>query len=253
MSPVEFAVQVKASRHWAVQEDHIVVPGIPIETLRYWAGRLVPTLLILYAPEAGKGHFAWTAELISRADLEGASGRTVSLKVPQSNFLNADRWPAIKCQAVAYHQKLASALATLSDAKPILRTIRALAQALNLLVLPKRAVVGSDKDMAMLRQMSEVVAHREVVLSLRGLAAALGQGHLLQASLRDAAETYRLICSDFLHPFDDILTGSERDVAVWANDERMSKALPQLISIVTGLLVGLSMLAIPEFSERKEE
>ena len=100
----------------------------------------------------------------------------------------------------------------------------------------------------MLRLLADVVAHREVVVSLRALAAILSKGHSLQAGLVDAAETYRSICSSFLHPFDDLLRGTGQNVAVWANDERMVQSCPQLISVITDLIVGLSTIAIPEFA-----
>ena len=96
------------------------------------------------------------------------------------------------------------------------------------------------KEDAMLRQVADVVAHREVVTSLRALASALSQGHALQARLLDAAETYRSICSSFLHPFDDLLRETGQAVAVWANDERMAHSSPQLMSIIIDLIVGFS-------------
>jgi hypothetical protein len=244
MTPVEFGVQVKASHSWSIQDDSVVVQGIAIETLRYWAGRLLPTLIVLYDAEAKAGYFAWAPEVISKAHLE-KSTKTTSLRVPRTNSLGVSCWPGIKDQAVAYHRQLASAFATLSDARPVLRAVRALAQALRLLGLP-RSVNVSGED-SMLRQLADVVAHREVVTSLRALASTLNKGHALQASLVDAADTYRSICSSFLHPFDDLLRGTDQAVAVWANDERMAHSSPQLMSIITDLIVGLSTIAIPEF------
>ena len=248
MTPVEFGVQVKASGRWEARDEYLVVPGIAIETLRYWACRLLPTLLVLHDAVALNGYFAWTAELVSRSALEGCSGATMSLYVPRANSLSVDCWPRLKREAAEHHHRLASAFATLSDAKPVLRTIRALAQALQLLVLP-RSAAGEPKEEAMLRAVADVLAHREVITSLRALASSLGPGHgLQQANLRDAAETYRLICTRFLHPFDDVLQGTGKNVAIWVNDEGMTRARPQLISIATGLIVGLTTLAIPEIA-----
>ncbi|MEO8372850.1 MAG: DUF4365 domain-containing protein [Candidatus Solibacter sp.] len=247
MTPVEFGVQVKASSRWLIQGEYIVVPGIAIETIRYWAGRLLPTLLVLHDAQNTTGYFAWTADLISLCDLEESSGTTMSLKVSRSNLFSNTCWAGLKQQATMYHQRLASAFATLSDARPLLRTIRALAQALQLLVIPKN-MPGRSNDEAMLCRVADIVAHREVVISLRTLAARFDPGHGLHTSLREAAEMYRSICAGFLNPFDDILDGTGTGVAVWVNDERMIQAHPQLVSIVTGLMVGLSTLAIPEFS-----
>lgn len=248
MTPVEFGVQVKSSNRWSIQDDKVVLRGIAIETLRYWAGRLLPTLIVLYDAEAKAGYFAWAPEVISRTDLK-KSTKTTSLKVPRMNSLGASCWPGIKDQAVAYHQQLASALATLSDARPVLRAVRALAKALRLLALP-RNVDGSNED-AMLNLVTDVVAHREVVTSLRALASTLSKGHVLQASLVDAATTYRSICSSFIHPFDNFLRGTGQCVAVWTNDERMVHSKLQLISIIADLVAGLSTTAIPEFSEAR--
>ena len=247
MTPVEFGVQVKASSRWSIQGDCIVVPGIAIETIRYWAGRLLPTLLVLYDAESMTGYFAWTADLISFSDLDKSSGATMSLKVPQSNLFGTECWSGLKQQATMYHQRLASAFATLSDATPLLRTMRSLAQALQLLVIPKK-VIGESNEEAMLCRVADIVAHREVVASLRDLASRFSPGHGLHASFREAAETYRSICAGFLHPFDDLLRGTGQNVAVWVNDDRLVQAHPQLVSIVTGLMVGLTTLAIPEIS-----
>ena len=66
MTGIEFGVQVKASNRWSIQDDNGVVQGIAIQTLRYWAGRLLPTLIVLYDAEAKAGYFGWAPELISR-------------------------------------------------------------------------------------------------------------------------------------------------------------------------------------------
>ena len=245
VTSVEFGVQVKASKSWAFEGGHIVVPGVAVSTLRYWAARLLPTLLVLHDPLKMKGYFAWTMELASRRDLEGSANKTIRLRVPDSNRLDSACWSQINRQAVAYHHQLASAFASLSNSAPILRTTKALASALQALSLPPNVIKNKKHD-KMLHDLASVVAHREVVSSLRNLASKIDPNTALFIGLLEAAEDYRAMCADFIDHFDDLLLYPDRTLAVWIAEDRMNRAKPAVMFKITGLISNLTSLAMKE-------
>jgi len=245
VTPVEFGVQVQASKSWAFENGCIVVPGVAVPTLRYWAARLLPTLLVLYDPLKMNGYFAWTMDLVSRRELEGAANKSIRLKVPDSNLLDSACWSQINRQAVAYHHQLASAFASLSNSAPFLRTTKALASALQALSLPPNVTMNKKHD-KMLHDLASVAAHRKVVSSLRNLASKIDPKTALFNGLLEAADDYRAMCADFIDRFDDLLLYQDRALAVWIAEDRMDRAKPAVMFKITGLISSLTSLAMKE-------
>jgi hypothetical protein len=96
-----------------------------------------------------------------------------------------------------------------------------------------------DRDLAGL---GDALAHREVVLTFRKLAACLAAQPEVAAYFERAAEAHRAQCATFFHPFDDLLVEPLRTVAIWANEDRMRQLRPQMalavseaISFLTGI------------------
>lgn len=129
LTAFEFGVQIKASTIWIIRDDYLIVPSIPVDVLRYWAVRLLPTLLVAYDAANRTGYYAWVPELITLTDITSSAKATTTLKVPVSQRLDTKTWLVIKGQTLQYHRRLASALATTKVIRPLLSTVHALAQA----------------------------------------------------------------------------------------------------------------------------
>lgn len=245
ITPFEFGVQIKTSQHWAEREGHVVALPVPVETLRYWAARLLPTLLVLYEEETGLGYYAWVPQLLTGAQFADEAKRTVSMRIPQSQRVDSACWQQIEDQAIAYHTQLASAFKTVESMRAVLGTIHSLAVALRILsFMPAPGDPLADQS---LRISIEAAAHREVILALRAFTSQLPPSNDLRLKLEGAADAYRSMCSDFLYPFDDLL-GSQEPIAMWASSEGLRDARPRLVGILADLAAGLSAIASRDVS-----
>ncbi len=246
ITPFEFGIQVKTSRRWTRRKGHVIGPSVPSVTLRYWAARLLPTLLVLYEQGTGLGYYAWVQQLLARVqDVDGGK-RTTSLKVPESQLVDGGCWQQIKDQAIAYHAQLASAFRTVDSLRAALATIHSLALPLRVLTFipPPAHLLQQEQS---LRMSIEASAHREVVLALRAFASKLPESSELRTRLEDAANAYRSMCSDFIGAFDDFLK-AEGPVILWTSPEHLSDARPRQIEILAELVTGLSAIASRDVS-----
>lgn len=64
VTPFEFGVQVKSCRKWETQDKHLLVRGVSTDVVRYWATRLVPTMLVAYEASSQRGFYAWIPDIV---------------------------------------------------------------------------------------------------------------------------------------------------------------------------------------------
>jgi len=237
----EFGVQVKTSRQWNVQDEELIVPGIPRDVLWFWAVRLTPTLLVAYDANGGAGYFVWLPEILTDS-LLSESTATVSLRIPISQQLTPDLWPVIKQQLLNYHLKLASALSAAQVLRPLLRTVHSLSQSLRILDISRMATPKTN-DETMLLQLSQALAHREVVVALGALAERIGLTTPLGSTLVKPSSAYRSVCAEIFHPFESFVTADPKTpVAVWVNDQKMTELRPKLVALVIDTIASLSAM-----------
>jgi hypothetical protein len=241
VTPYEFGVQIKTSTNWSTKDGHIAVP-VKLDTVRYWVARIVPTLLALYDPTGKIGYYAWIPQLVSRSDLADDSRSTLTLRVSVSSVLDESSWPPIRQKALQYYDRLASAFIKRSVLASVLRTVHSLAQAVQWLNSIAFTVVDSENEHKRIGLL-EVAAHRHVLTAVKRLASQINADSELRKVLDSAAETYYSLCAAFVHPAEELLDERTRTFAVWLGEEKAKELRPQLISIVTELLVGLTSLA----------
>ena len=96
----------------------------------------------------------------------------------------------------------------------------------------------------MLLQLSQAVAHREVVVALSALAKCIGLTTLLGSTLVKSSSAYRSVCAEIFHPFESFVTADPKTpVAVWVNDQKMTELRPKLVALIIDTIVNLSAMA----------
>lgn len=238
VTPLEFGVQVKASKNWRTDEDRIVISGIPVDTVRYWTARLIPTLLVIYDAALDKGYYSWAWDSFAESDLAGTA-ETVTLKVSTSRLLDSSAWSLLKNDLMSYHARFDEALATTRFLGPVLRSVHTFAECLRSLHVAC-FIAPETEDQRKTLHLLDAVAHREVVLALEYLASRLPLSSPIRLRLQAAGAAYRSLCCQVYHPFDDLLKSRSTPVLLWANEEMMKKLRPRFVGLVTEAILALT-------------
>ena len=242
VTPFEFGVQVKSCKKWEASDEHLLVRGVSTDVVRYWAIRLVPTMLVAYEVSSQRGFYAWIPDLVSGEDFANESA-TVTLKVPIAQRLDSHCWSDVKSRVLSYHLLVAAAIQKGHVVGAILSCINSLGQSLRILCFPiPRAELSGEQDM--LWMVGQATAHRNVVTSIQTLASKFEDGEVFNQQLHAAAKAYSGLCSKVFHPFESLLESPDRTTAVWFNKETAALLLPQLLSQIAHLITTLSGTAI---------
>lgn len=242
VTPFEFGVQVKSCRRWETRDKHLFVRAVSTDAVRYWALRLVPTLLVAYEAATKRGFYAWIPDLVSIEDFANENA-TVTLKLPLVQKLDDYCWNDIKSRVLSYHLLTAAAIRKGHVVGAILACINSLGQSLRILCLPSPHP-ESPEEVGMLWRVAQAVAHRDVVISIQTLASKFETSTELSRQLGAAAEAYGALCSKMFHPFESLLESTDRNVAIAFNEKAAAALHPQLLSQIANLITTLSGAAV---------
>lgn len=96
----------------------------------------------------------------------------------------------------------------------------------------------------MVWSIGQALAHREVVTSIQTLASKFESNTDLSQQLHAAAGAYGALCSKIFHPFESLAESTDRNVAIYFNEEAAADLLPQLLSQIAHLVTTLSGAAV---------
>ncbi len=238
----EFGVQVKTRKHWHAQGRKLVVSQLSLDVLRYWSMRLTPTLLVAYEASTKKGYYIWVPEILTEEVLQRKCA-TTSLSIPMKQKLTEKSWPSIKEELLRYHRELAASLGALKALRPVIKAINSFAQSSMLLRIAETSSPKEENE-KMLLDLSQALAHREVIVALESLAENIGASTHAGTKLLASSSAYRSLCEEIYHPFDAFMKDNkDQAVAFWANKEKTKELLPKLLMHILTTMAFLTGMA----------
>jgi uncharacterized protein DUF4365 len=243
ISILEFGVQIKASRRWSSKHNIILLPNIGRDKVTYWAARLIPTMIVLYDEDKDRGYYAWVLDLIPNPkEFLLSRNATITLKIPKESRLDENAWATIHQRVQAYYEGLVDSLSRINATRAIFPILASLAMSLQLLHFFQFNNPPSESDEERLLSVSNVVAHKEVIISLNSFVAQLDANSQIAKLIRTMITAYRNEVDTFLAGFDAIVE-DKKTVATWASSEGMRKSTPKLIMLITELLMVLGRIS----------
>jgi len=240
---LEFRVQIKSSRKWTRRGSTIIASGVKRTTARDWVSGSSPTLLVFYDEHANQGWYAWALEALPEIPkLLSGKSKTITIKAKSPLMIDSECWNKIRSDLVAGVRLLSEAIKTGRVANIVFPQIRDIARCLQLLHLAEFNPDAKETNERFLLELSQAVAHRDIVLATLSILDKLDPACLFARHLRSTIESYKSRVSEFYNAFDRMLQNTDENTAIWENPEKSKELRPEMIQRATELLIALASL-----------
>lgn len=242
---LEFRVQIKSSKLWRVQDEHIVI-RVTRASLVYWLSGFSPTLLVLYEVANNTGWCIWINQIIAK-DLSVLNGgaKMVSLRVPVAHRLDGSIWKPLSRQLHSLNLRIAKRLMVAAAALPVLEAMRWLMQSLHLIDL---CANGRQEDSDEVPQtdlvLAEITAHKEIVAALFQLDDDLKNAGAPIIGCKNIAQRYSDDCAKFIVNFPEFVRHSGPGITTKVNLKELINFRPKSIRAVTQVVGKLSAISL---------
>lgn len=173
LNGMEFRVQVKASRSWAITSDALAIRRLQRDAVLYWLTGFTPTLLVVYDAVAGRGYCDWVNRLAApHQRLLRGRGKSLTFHIPLTRQITPEIWTIVGHELRALNGMVSRRVISAGKALPLLRVLHAMSEALHGLDFAANATKDGRRpqgdDLTILWQL-ELSCHRDVILALQAL------------------------------------------------------------------------------------
>lgn len=265
---LEFRVQIKSSKDWEIHKESILL-RVKKGNLKYWLTGFNPTLVVLYDTTKKIGWYSWVNQLIAE-DISAlnAKSKTVLLRIPVDNIIDASIWNIISRQLHALHQRIVKRIIVTNMALPVLKTIHSLMQSLRLIDMcafnwpedlkdfnHKMDIndLNARNDLDKCNELvdAEITAHKEIAQALFELDQELNEAGIPSTGAKDAALKYCDVCARFIKDFHKYIEHSGPGFQTQVDVKSMFGYRSQAVREVTQVVCNLSSLSLSIVRENK--
>jgi len=265
---LEFRVQIKSSEEWKIHKESILL-RVRKDNLNYWLVGFNPTLIVLYDTSKNIGWCSWVNQLIAEdiSVLKGES-KTILLRVPVDQRLDASIWNIISRQLYALHQRIAKRIIVTGMALPVIETTHRLMQSLHLIDICAHNWPEDLKDFNEKMDINdlntrnnldkcndlvdaEITAHKEIAQALFELDRKLNEAGIPSTGAKNAAQKYCDVCAKFIKDFHKYIEHSGSGFQTQVDVKAMFGYRNQAVREVTQIVGNLSSLSLSIVHENK--
>ena len=250
LNGLEFRVQIKTSKSFLKRNDHIVVPRLNIESVRYWFANPTPLLLVAIDEGSKAAYFGWHDDIVDNPAQTLSSNRaTLTVRLRLADTLSHQGWESIRNRLRDHYAAIARALHQSEVAGFLVPVLHDLATSIKYLVYAHSARFWDENKSKEEREQAEkllmvleVRTHQDVVVTLNKLVEKLADFPVIHDTLADFLARYKADVSTFVRGFADLPTELDPDWKVLVTPETMKIARPVIID---ALLDTMRLLSQP--------
>jgi hypothetical protein len=159
---LEFSVQIKTTARPRIRNGYLVLTGLSRASIRYWFASPLPTLVVGVDIINGAGWYAWHFDLFDSPNaLFGTDAKSITIRIPQTNQLDAVGWNRIRKDLLSHFKSLQRALSTDAVVPHVLRTVYQAARIVGNLIrlgssAPPKPPLTQDEGISLLIEQMEL-------------------------------------------------------------------------------------------------
>ncbi len=258
LNGLEFRIQIKTSKSFVKHKDHVVVPNLNIETVRYWFANPTPLLLVAFDEESEVAYFGWHDDIIDTPGQTLKSHRaTLTVHLKLADTLSQEGWELIRKRLQEHYAAILRAFYQSEVAGFLVPILHDLATHVKYLVFAHCAQIWDDNKSKEEREKGEkllwileVRTHQEVIVTLNKLIDKLREFPIPKARMVDFLARYKADVSTFIIGFGDIPMELDPDYEIVVAPERMRIVRPVIID---ALLDTMRLLSQPAKADDSPE
>lgn len=234
---LEFSVQIKTSELPRIRDGSVILNGISRSSIRYWFASPLPTLIVAVDIVHRVGWYAWHLDLYdSPNELFEVEGKTMTIRIPQTNQLNDAGWEAIRTDLYRHFRALQRALSTDAVAPHLLATVYNVARIVGNLIrlgssAPPEPPLTQSEGITLLIEQVEL---RDLIHSVRSLLRRVADGSDASRQIEFWLRSFEEI-ADAAHPSLKALPPQGQSIPV---DFQLAIAPKQLLEVRPRLILA---------------
>ena len=261
LNGLEFRIQIKTSKNFVKHNDHIVVPNLNIETVRYWFANPTPLLLVAVDEESEIAYFGWHDDLIANPTQTLKSDKaTLTVHLKLADTISQEGWELIRRRLQEHYAAIWRAFYQSEVAGFLVPILHDLATHVKYLVFAHCARIWDDNKSKEEREKGEkllwileVRTHQEVIVTLDKLIDRLREFPTLKNGMVDFLSRYKADVSTFIIGFSNIPMELDPDYEIVVDPERMRIIRPVIIDALLDTMQLLSQPAKANDSDANKE